>query len=170
MVTRKIQPVIVAVTTKTASKTIGKEAGGKVTSKAVSKAAVKVAGKPAPEPVTVSINNAVKIAPDMLKNIFAAMPAVASQEAFDDLLDVPGLRIERIVSHGQKSPPDFWYEQDEDEWVIILLGSAGLQIEGQDSPIVLTPGDHYWIPAGLRHRVDWTAQDGPTIWLAVYRA
>lgn len=63
MVTRKIQPVIVAVTTKTASKTIGKEAGGKVTSKAVSKAAVKVAGKPAPEPVTVSINNAVKIAP-----------------------------------------------------------------------------------------------------------
>lgn len=116
-----------------------------------------------------STNDAVRTTHDMLKNFFAAMPAVASQEAFDDLLDVPGLRIERIVSHGQKSPPGFWYEQDEDEWVIVLQGSAGLQIQSLDTLIVLTPGDHYWIPAGLKHRVDWTAPDGPTIWLAVHR-
>lgn len=105
----------------------------------------------------------------MLKNLFAAMPADTSREAFDDLLDVPGLRIERIVSHGQESPPDFWYEQNQDEWVIVLRGSATLRVEGRDTPITLEPGDHYWIPAGLRHRVDSTAPDGPTIWLAVHR-
>lgn len=105
----------------------------------------------------------------MLKNFFAAMPVDTAQEAFDDLLNVPGLRIERIVSHGHKSPPDFWYEQDEDEWVIILQGAAILQIEGHDTAVMLAPGDHYWIPAGLRHRVDSTAADGRTIWLAVHR-
>lgn len=105
----------------------------------------------------------------MLDNLFASMPAETSQEAFDDLLDVPGLRIERIVSHGQKSPSGFWYEQDKDEWVIVLQGSASLQIEGHDAAVVLAPGDHYWLPAGLRHRVDSTSPDGPTIWLAVHR-
>ena len=106
----------------------------------------------------------------MLKNLFAAMPADTAHEAFDNLLDVPGLRIERIVSHGQKSPPDFWYEQDEDEWVIVLQGSATLQIEGHDTAVILALGDHYWIPAGLKHRVDSTAADGPTIWIAVHRS
>lgn len=105
----------------------------------------------------------------MLKNLFAALPVDTSREAFDDLLDVPGLRIERIVSHGQASPPGFWYEQDEDEWVIVLRGAATLQIEGHDAAVVLAPGDHCWIPAGLRHRVDSTAPAGPTVWLAVHR-
>lgn len=105
----------------------------------------------------------------MLKNLFAAIPVDTSCETFDDLLDVPGLRIERIVSHGQESPRGFWYEQDGDEWVIVLQGSATLQVEGRDTLVPLEPGDHYWIPAGLRHRVDSTAPDGPTIWLAVHR-
>lgn len=105
----------------------------------------------------------------MLKNLFAAMPADTGCEAFDDLLDVPGLRIERIVSHGQESPPGFWYEQGEDEWVIVLQGSATLEVEGRKTLITLEPGDHCWIPSGLRHRVASTAPDGPTIWLAVHR-
>lgn len=105
----------------------------------------------------------------MLKNLFAAIPADTSREAFDDLLNVPGLRIERIVSHAHESPPGFWYVQDEDEWVIVLQGSATLQVEGRDTLIKLEPGDHYWIPAGLRHRVNSTTADGPTIWLAVHR-
>jgi cupin 2 domain-containing protein len=105
----------------------------------------------------------------MLKNLFAEIPVDTSSEAFDDLLDAPGLRIERIVSHGQASPPGFWYEQDQDEWIIVLQGSATLQVEDRDTLVPLEPGDHYWIPAGLRHRVDRTAPDGPTIWLAVHR-
>lgn len=105
----------------------------------------------------------------MLKNLFAALPTDTSCETFDDLLNVPGLRIERIVSHGQASPPGFWYEQDTDEWFIVLQGSAALKVDGRDALVVLKPGDHYWIPAGLRHRVESTAPDGPTIWLAVHR-
>ncbi len=105
----------------------------------------------------------------MLKNLYASMPADTTREAFDDLLAVPGLRIERIVSHGQESPPDFWYEQDGDEWVIVLRGRAALEVHGEETLVWLEAGDHYWIPAGLRHRVASTAKDGPTIWLAVHR-
>lgn len=105
----------------------------------------------------------------MLKNLFTALPTDTDNEAFDDLLNVPGLRIERIVSHGQASPPGFWYDQEQDEWVIVLRGHATLQIEGCDAFVALYPGDHYWIPAGLRHRVDSTTPDEPTLWLAVHR-
>ncbi|MFT0533743.1 cupin domain-containing protein [Castellaniella hirudinis] len=105
----------------------------------------------------------------MLKNLFTDLPTDLIEEAFDDLLNVPGLRIERIVSHGQASPPGFWYEQGEDEWVIILQGCATLQVEGRDTLVTLGRGDHYWFPAGLRHRVDSTSQDSPTIWLAIHR-
>lgn len=105
----------------------------------------------------------------MLKNLFAAIPADTRCEAFEDLLDVPGLRIERIVSHGQASPPGFWYEQDKDEWVIVLQGKASLEVEGRETLVLLETGDHYWIPAGLRHRVNSTALNEPTIWLAIHR-
>ena len=106
----------------------------------------------------------------MLKNLFDALPIDSTDEAFDDLLNVPGLRIERIVSHGQASAPGFWYEQATDEWVIVLQGQASLEVEGDGNLVVLEKGDHYWIPSGLRHRVNSTASDGPTIWLAVHRS
>lgn len=106
---------------------------------------------------------------NMLKNLFADLPSDTSRESFDNLLEVPGLRIERIVSHGQASPPGFWYEQDADEWVLVVQGSASLQIDGQEELVQLQPGDHYWLPAGLRHRVASTDPAVPTIWLAVHR-
>lgn len=105
----------------------------------------------------------------MLKNLFSCLPADTSQESFDDLLKVPGLRIERIVSHGQASPPGFWYEQSWDEWVLVLHGEAQLQIENEREPRMLAKGDHCWLPAGCRHRVLSTSQAEPTIWLAVHR-
>lgn len=105
----------------------------------------------------------------MYKNLFMPLPSDTRHETFDDLLNVPGLRIERIVSHGQASPPGFWYEQDNDEWVMVLQGAASLRVEGRDTLVLLEPGDHFWLPAGLRHRVESTAAEGPTIWLAVHR-
>jgi len=101
-------------------------------------------------------------------NLFEALPAQSSDESFQDLLKVPGLRIERIVSHGHASPPGFWYEQDWDEWVLVLRGRAQLQIERQDALVTLQPGDHCWLPAGCRHRVVSTAPGEPTLWLAVH--
>ncbi len=78
-----------------------------------------------------------------------------------------GLRIERIVSYGQCSPEGFWYDQDENEWVLLLDGSATLSFEEGD-PVDLKPGDHLNIPAGTRHRVEKTEQNGRTVWLAVF--
>lgn len=106
----------------------------------------------------------------MPANLFTALPALDPQasEQFDDLLQRPGLRIERIVSSGQASPPGFWYDQDESEWVVLLSGSAGLRLEHEDETRVLRPGDHLDIPPHCRHRVEWTEAGVATVWLAVF--
>jgi len=104
-----------------------------------------------------------------VKNLFENLPLSAEHECFDNLLAVPGLRIERIVSHGQASPPGFWYEQDWDEWVMVLQGGAVLQIEGKEGLLTLQKGDHCWLPAGCRHRVVSTDKEETTVWLAVHR-
>jgi cupin 2 domain-containing protein len=84
------------------------------------------------------------------------------------LLTSPNVRIERIVSRGHASPPDFWYDQEQSEWVVVLAGSAGLLFEGEPAPRALRAGDHVHIPAHARHRVAWTDASEPTIWLAVH--
>ena len=101
-------------------------------------------------------------------NIFANVPEGLLEEQLTELLSAPGLRIERIVSTGQASPPDFWYDQDGAEWVLVLSGSAGLLFEGEDEPRVLRRGDYVLIPPRARHRVAWTDPKQPTIWLAVH--
>ena len=95
-------------------------------------------------------------------------PTSPSEEQVDVLVEEGRLRIERIVSTGQASPPGFWYDQDEHEWVTLLAGRAGLLFEGEDSPRVLKPGDQVLIPAHTRHRVEWTADNEHTLWLAVF--
>ena len=102
-----------------------------------------------------------------MPNIFADLPAASVEEELTDLLARPGLRIERIVSTGQASPPGFWYDQPHDEWVILLSGGAGLAIDGEDE-MRLEPGDYVYLPAHTRHRVTWTDATVPTVWLAVH--
>ncbi len=102
-----------------------------------------------------------------MPNVFADLPAASAAEELTDLLARPGLRIERIVSTGQASPPGFWYDQAHDEWVILLSGAAGLAIEGE-AERRLAPGDYVSLPAHTRHRVTWTDASQPTVWLAVH--
>ncbi len=102
-------------------------------------------------------------------NLFAGIPEVLAEERFDPLARGEGVRIERIVSRGQRSPEGFWYDQAEDEWVVVVRGRARLEIEGQED-LELGPGDHLLIPAHQRHRVAWTDPDQPTVWLAVHFA
>ncbi len=102
-------------------------------------------------------------------NIFDQLPEQRDKESFTDLLREPGLLIERIVSYGQASPPDFWYDQFWDEWVVVLRGYALMEFQNPDGTRVLQPGDHCWLPAGLKHRIVRTDAGGPTIWLAVHR-
>jgi cupin 2 domain-containing protein len=107
----------------------------------------------------------------MLTNLFAHYPAIvdkAEGESFEDLLRRPNLRIERIISTGQASPPGFWYCQPHGEWVVLLKGSAGLLLEHEHAERVLHPGDFVDIPAQCRHRVEWTDAATPTVWLAIH--
>ncbi|MBT3071550.1 cupin domain-containing protein [Rhodomicrobium sp. Az07] len=102
-------------------------------------------------------------------NIFANLPVMGSaEEDIAALLDVPGLRVERIVSTGQASPPGFWYDQPREEWVMLLSGAARLRFDGEGEARALKPGDFVFIPAHRRHRVDWTSPDAPTVWLALH--
>ena len=103
------------------------------------------------------------------ENLFADLPGEMPGELVEVLAEGEGsVRIERIVSRGHASPAGFWYDQGEHEWVILLSGSARLRFEGEDQPVSLAPGDWLEIPAGCRHRVEATADDQATVWLAVF--
>ena len=100
-------------------------------------------------------------------NLFKNMPADLSEEVFDTLTQSRNVRIERIVSNGQSSPQSGWYEQDEDEWVIVLQGSATIAF-ANGSAVDLEEGDYLSIPAHHKHRVTRTSSEPKTIWLAVH--
>ncbi len=102
----------------------------------------------------------------MTANLFADLPADLPAELTHTLAAGPGVRVERIVSRGHASPPGFWYDQEEAEWVLVVRGAARIRFE--DGSVELRPGDHVTIPARRRHRVEWTAPDEPTVWLAVF--
>lgn len=101
------------------------------------------------------------------QNLFADLPRNLSAELVDILAESVDVRVERIVSTGHRSPRDFWYDQDEHEWVVVLKGQAVLAFEDGET-VLMKPGDHVLIPARRRHRVDWTTADEPTVWLAVF--
>ena len=103
-----------------------------------------------------------------MKNLFDTLPAGGAAETLTQLLAQPGLRIERIVSHGQASPDGFWYEQPQGEWVVVLAGAARLKFEDESQARALAAGDCVDIAPHRRHRVEWTDPSMPTIWLAVH--
>ena len=102
----------------------------------------------------------------MTENLFENVPDSIPSELIQLLAANGHVLIERIVSHGHASPDGFWYDQDENEWVIVLKGAARLRFD--DRSVELKTGDFVNIPAHKRHRVEWTTPDEPTIWLAVF--
>ncbi|MBY0514405.1 MAG: cupin domain-containing protein [Gemmataceae bacterium] len=101
-----------------------------------------------------------------MTNLLADLPTNLPDELVTTLVDSAAVRVERIVSHGHASPPGFWYDQARAEWVLLLTGAATLRFE--DRAVELRPGDCVTIPAHVRHRVEWTTPDAPTVWLAVH--
>ena len=103
----------------------------------------------------------------MIGNLLKNLPQACGEESIELLLKQSGVRLERIVSHGETSPPGFWYDQPEDEWVLVLSGFG--EIAFADGRVVtLSPGEHLLIPAHCRHRVEKTDPTGATVWLALF--
>jgi cupin 2 domain-containing protein len=124
---------------------------------------VKVGGRDVPrfQPLGSSSENV----GESVKNIFDDLPQYLPKEVVQTLVQDTDVRIERIISHSHASAADFWYDQPQHEWVIVLKGAARLQFE--DGMIEMRPGDYINIPAFKKHRVDWTTPDEPTVWLGV---
>ncbi len=100
-------------------------------------------------------------------NLFASIPDNLAQEFTELLTQNEKVRIERIVSKGHASPATGWYDQTENEWVVVLQGAAILAFESGND-VRLQSGDYLNIPAHTRHRVKWTEPDSETVWLAIY--
>ena len=101
-------------------------------------------------------------------SLFENIPAELPEELFETICSTSDVMIERIVSNGHASPEGFWYDQVTNEFVLVVQGSAGLKIEGEDDILVLKAGDYLNIAAHVRHRVEWTDRSCETIWLAVH--
>ncbi|HHX34832.1 MAG TPA: cupin domain-containing protein [Gammaproteobacteria bacterium] len=100
-------------------------------------------------------------------NIFEPVPNEISNELFESIVTGDSVKIERIISKGHSSPKSGWYDQDDNEWVIVLKGEAKIELEHQ-VPVHLVTGSYLNIPAHTRHKVTWTHPDIETIWLAVH--
>ena len=105
-----------------------------------------------------------------MKNIFKNIPENLPEELIEKISGdtTKNITIERIISRGQASPSGFWYNQEKDEFVILLTGRAGLLFKEPKEKIEMLPGDYILIPARRPHRVEWTSDTEDSIWLAVH--
>ena len=101
-------------------------------------------------------------------SIFSNIPVSTTEEIFETLLKTDHVKLERIISLGQATLRGEWFDQNDNEWVILLSGSAGLLFEDDKEVCVMNPGDYVHIPAHTRHRVEWTDANQETVWLALH--
>jgi cupin 2 domain-containing protein len=102
-----------------------------------------------------------------IHNLYDGIPNELPEELFTEILKTETFRMERIVSQGHTSSEGFWYDQDQNEWVMVLKGAAHIRFEDGMDTVELGPGDCLTIPVHKRHRVEWTAPDQRTVWLAI---
>ncbi|WP_245578256.1 cupin domain-containing protein [Marinobacterium litorale] len=101
------------------------------------------------------------------QNLLDSLPDASNSEVFERLAGCGEVMVERIVSRGQSSPEQGWYDQKSAEWVMVVSGEASLEFDNGEQTF-LQAGDYVLIPPHARHRVAWTAPDQPTVWLAVH--
>jgi cupin 2 domain-containing protein len=102
-----------------------------------------------------------------MANIFNLPSSLPDEELFESLVSAENVSIERIISTGQITPPGEWYDQELDEWIILLQGFASISY-ADESVIQLTAGDYLLIPAHQKHRVEYTSSNPPCIWLGIH--
>ncbi|KAF0151926.1 MAG: lipid A 3-O-deacylase [Ignavibacteria bacterium] len=101
------------------------------------------------------------------KNIFAELPKELPEEIFEKIIECKDLLLERIISDGHSSAPNFWYDDNKNEFVMLLSGSAKILYDDGTS-FFLLPGDYFIIPAHQKHRVEETDKNQKTIWFALH--
>lgn len=99
-------------------------------------------------------------------NIFEKIIVDKTEEFFFEIFRNETIKIEKIVSNGQTSPENFWYEQEKSEFILLLEGFAILEFENRE--VELKKGDCINIKAKQKHRVKFTSLNEPTIWFAVF--
>ncbi len=102
-----------------------------------------------------------------MANIFESLPKNLKNEVFETIIKNDNIELERIISKGHKSPENSWYNQDKNEWVMVVSGSAILTFEDKED-VSLNAGDYITIPAFQKHKVSWTDPDVETVWLALF--
>ena len=103
-----------------------------------------------------------------MNNIFDEIPANVPEEIFAELIHNPNFRVERIVSRGHATPENEWYDQGDNEWILLIAGNAQIEFQTNQRIVNLIPGSFLNIPARSKHRVNWTQKETPTIWLAIH--
>jgi glyoxylase I family protein len=94
-------------------------------------------------------------------NLFA-VATPQSGEHFESLAKLRGTTIERIASSA--APGLDLYDQPQDEWVVLVRGSARLEVRSET--LDLSAGDFVLIPAHTPHRV--LSTSAGALWLAVH--
>ena len=103
-----------------------------------------------------------------IRNIFSGLQEQTPDEILETILQTHQFKIERIISRDHSTTQGEWYDQDKNEWVLVLKGNAGLRFEDYNEVLVMKPGDYINIRAHQKHRVEWTDPEEETIWLAVH--
>jgi len=101
-------------------------------------------------------------------SILEGIPIEIPEELIDTICSTDNVKIKRIISRGHTSHRGFWYDQEQNEFVLVIRGSAGLKLESEDKIVVMKTGDYLNIGAHVKHRVEWTDSTCETVWLAVY--
>lgn len=101
-------------------------------------------------------------------NIFSGIPDHIEDEISQTVLKRKAFKLERVVSAGHVTPEGEWYDQDTDEWVMVLSGSAKLLFQDKKKVLRMNAGDYIHIPPHKRHRVEWTHPGEKTVWLALH--
>ncbi|KPK23026.1 MAG: phosphoribosylaminoimidazole carboxylase [Nitrospira bacterium SG8_3] len=104
----------------------------------------------------------------MKRSLLEKVPQELPNELIEVLCSSDCVKIERIVSRGHSSPKELWYNQETNEFVLVVQGRAGLLIYGEDDMVILEKGDYVNIQAHVKHRVAWTDPEEDTVWLAVH--
>jgi cupin 2 domain-containing protein len=102
------------------------------------------------------------MAPLVRGRLAAASDAPAVGERNEILARIGNAVVEQILSGSLPSPVT--YDQGHDEWVVLLAGSAVLEVDGQR--IEMSGGDWLLLPAHVPHRLIETRPE--TSWLAVH--